>query len=93
MEPESSGFYDSVSLVSATICLTLWLAAYVIIIRYVAVMTLLGSTALIPLEMRVSPGSVLLGYLYVAFIVIGACYVVLLYRTFRAEGRNVWQAY
>ncbi|GAA5157723.1 hypothetical protein [Viridibacterium curvum] len=60
---------------------------------YVAVLTWLASIALVPFEIRISPDSLLLNYLYVGFIVFGAIYIVLLYRTFKAEGKQPWQVW
>lgn len=53
----------------------------------------LGSLALVPLEMRISPGNVLLGFFYVGFIVVGPVYLVLLYRQFIKEGKNPWNVF
>ncbi len=55
--------------------------------------SLVGTIGLIPFEMRISPQSTLLNFFYVAIVLTGSLYALLLYRAFRAEGKNPWSVY
>ncbi|MDQ8020912.1 MAG: hypothetical protein REI94_03680 [Moraxellaceae bacterium] len=60
---------------------------------YIAIPAWIGSLCLVPFEMRISPDSLLLEFFYVGFIVFGAIYIVLLYRTLKAEGKQPWRVW
>lgn len=60
---------------------------------YIVLPAWLGSLCLMPLEMRINPGNLLLSFFYAGFIVVGPIYAVLLYRRFQAEGRNPWTVF
>ncbi|MBI3346291.1 MAG: hypothetical protein HY020_03655 [Burkholderiales bacterium] len=60
---------------------------------YVALATLVGSFALVPLEWRITGAGPLMLFLYAGFIGLGLIYAVLLHARFRAEGKNPWTCF
>lgn len=60
---------------------------------YAVLPAFVGSACLIPLEMIISPSSLLLTFFYAGFLIVGPVYSWLLWRTFKAEGLNPWKVF
>ncbi len=58
---------------------------------YIGLFRLIGSAALISVEMRISPNSVLLPFFYVAFVLLDLTYLFLLHGQFVREGKKPWR--
>jgi hypothetical protein len=58
---------------------------------YIGLFRLIGSVALIPVELRISPNSVLLPFFYVAFVLLDLTYLRLLHVQFVREGKKPWR--
>lgn len=57
---------------------------------YIALSRMLGTIALVPVQLHLMPGSIFMNWTYAVFLMLDATYLTLLYRQFRKEGRDPW---